>query len=240
MLDFNLAESPHSADHAQAALHGGTLPYMAPEQIEAFINPDLWGKVGGQADIYSLGLVFRELLTGQKPELPERSLPPARAFRAMLDRRPFLDVSVRGIIPAIPHALEAIVAKCLALKPQDRYGDARQLANDLQAFLLRKPLPHAVNPSRAERFRNWGVRYRRVMLSAASVLLIGSIIPVAQWLKQPPVEARAEFRCALQAMRRGANDEAAAVLKNLEEIVSQVLARQVLFEPHARQQDGCG
>ena len=44
LLDFNLAESPHSADHAQAALHGGTLPYMAPEQIEAFLNPDLWGR----------------------------------------------------------------------------------------------------------------------------------------------------------------------------------------------------
>ena len=48
LLDFNLAESPHSAEQAQAAMHGGTLPYMAPEQIEAFLNPDLWGKVGAR------------------------------------------------------------------------------------------------------------------------------------------------------------------------------------------------
>ncbi len=46
LLDFNLAESPHSADHAQAALRGGTLPYMAPEQIRAFLNPELWSNVG--------------------------------------------------------------------------------------------------------------------------------------------------------------------------------------------------
>ncbi len=72
LLDFNLAESPHSASQAQAAMHGGTLPYMAPEQIEAFLNPELWGKVGARADVYSLGLVLRELLTGQAPDLPGR------------------------------------------------------------------------------------------------------------------------------------------------------------------------
>jgi serine/threonine protein kinase len=70
LLDFNLADSPHSAHEAEAALHGGTLPYMAPEQIEAFLDPTLWGKVEAKADVYSLGLVFREMLTGQMPELP--------------------------------------------------------------------------------------------------------------------------------------------------------------------------
>ncbi len=77
LLDFNLAESPHSASQAQAAMHGGTLPYMAPEQIEAFLNPELWGKVGAKADIYSLGLVLRELLTGQAPDLPAVTMAPA-------------------------------------------------------------------------------------------------------------------------------------------------------------------
>ena len=102
LLDFNLAESPHSADKADLALHGGTLPYMAPEQIEAFINPDLWDKVSARADIYSLGLVLRELLTGQKPEIPVRSLPPQRALRAALDSRSFLEVDIRRINPSIP------------------------------------------------------------------------------------------------------------------------------------------
>ena len=156
LLDFNLAESPHAVDQAQAALHGGTLPYMAPEQIQAFLNPALWGQVDGQADIYSLGLVLRELLTGQMPELPEPSLPPTRALQEMLDRRPGLDIAVRHHNPAVPHALEAIVANCLALKPQDRYPDAKHLADDLEAFLKRKPMPYAINPSRSERVTQLG------------------------------------------------------------------------------------
>src|SRR5262249_56943009 len=117
LLDFNLAESPHSASQAQAAMHGGTLPYMAPEQIEAFLNPDLWGKVGAQADIYSLGLVLRELLTGQAPDVPDDHLPPARALRDLLDRRACLTTDVRQDNPSIPHALAAIVERCLAFRP---------------------------------------------------------------------------------------------------------------------------
>ena len=95
LLDFNLADSPHSGQPGQSALHGGTLPYMAPEQIEAFLNPELWGQVGARADVYSLGLVLRELLTGQKPRTPRSGLSAARALRSVLDRRPLLDTAVR-------------------------------------------------------------------------------------------------------------------------------------------------
>ena len=97
LLDFNLAESPHSADHAQAALRGGTLPYMAPEQIRAFLNPELWSSVGAGADLYSLGLVLRELLTGQMPDLPQKGLPAARAMNDLLDRQ----APVRHVRPPI-------------------------------------------------------------------------------------------------------------------------------------------
>ena len=45
LLDFNLAYDPHAAEHAEAALRGGTLPYMAPEQLEAFIDPARWNAV---------------------------------------------------------------------------------------------------------------------------------------------------------------------------------------------------
>jgi serine/threonine protein kinase len=171
LLDFNLAESPHSASQAQAAMHGGTLPYMAPEQIEAFLNPDLWGKVGAQADVYSLGLVLRELLTGQAPDLPAGTMAPARAMRVLLDRRPLLDVSVRGTNLAIPHALEAIVAKCLAVATEERFTDAGALAEDLRRFLEHRPLLHAVNPSRRERSANWAFQNRRRLTVGAACLL---------------------------------------------------------------------
>jgi serine/threonine protein kinase len=199
LLDFNLAESPHSSDHAQAALHGGTLPYMAPEQIEAFINPDLWDKVGARADIYSLGLVFRELLTGQKPELPDHSMPPARALRAVLDHRPLLDPSVRRINPAIPHALEAIVAKCLRISAEDRYANAEDLEKDLDQFLRRKPLTHVVNPSRHERFGNWLATRQRTLATAACLLLLCAAYPISKALVPPPIEKTSAFVSAVRS-----------------------------------------
>ena len=76
LLDFNLAHDPHSADQARAALRGGTLPYMAPEQLEAYIDPERWDTVGAAAELYSLGLVLHEMLTGEPPEVPNQKLPP--------------------------------------------------------------------------------------------------------------------------------------------------------------------
>jgi serine/threonine protein kinase len=219
LLDFNLAESPHSADHAQAALHGGTLPYMAPEQIEAFINPDLWNKVGAQADIYSLGLVLRELLTGQKLELPDAAVPPARALHAVLDRRMFLDATVRRFNPAIPHALEAIVIKCLTLAPGDRYPDADELDKDLDRFLKLQPLKHVVNPSRRERLSNWLARRRRMLLAAACLLVGVLAYPVIEMLKPLPIEKTKAFESAVRLfdMEKSAT-EAVARFRSFEAI----------------------
>src|SRR6478752_1204121 len=118
---------------------------MAPEQIEAFLNPDLWGKVGARSDIYSVGLVLRELLTGEAPDLPDEKLPPPRAMRQLLDRRACLEVGLRKANPEIPYALEAITEKCLRFDPDRRYPDAQSLADDLECFLARKPLKVAVN-----------------------------------------------------------------------------------------------
>jgi serine/threonine protein kinase len=211
LLDFNLAESPHSAGHAQNALHGGTLPYMAPEQIEAFINPDLWDKVGAKADIYSLGLVLRELLTGQKPDLPDPALalPPARALRAVLDRRRFLDASVRRFNPAIPHALEAIVAKCLSPSPDDRYADAQALEQDLDRFLKHEPLAHVINPSRRERMGIWITRKRRVLATAACLVAVCAAYPVIEALKTPPIETTPAFLSAVRSFDMGESDATA-------------------------------
>ncbi|MBV8487430.1 MAG: protein kinase, partial [Planctomycetaceae bacterium] len=176
LLDFNLAESPHTPQHAESAMLGGTLPYMAPEQIEAFLNPDLWGQVSARSDLYSLGLVLRELLTGQAPDLPDEKLPPARAMRDLLDRRARLTRNIRSYNPDVPHALEAIIGRCLVFSPDDRYPDAQSLAVDLQRFLTRQPLRLAVNPSRRERFFNWGSRNRRSLVgNVVYVVLIGAL-----------------------------------------------------------------
>jgi len=231
LLDFNLAESPHSADHARAALHGGTLPYMAPEQIEAFLNPELWGKVGAEADIYSLGLVLRELLTGQRPELPVATPDPSRAMRDLLDRRPFLDVAVRRFNPAIPHSLAAIVAKCLALSPNDRYSSAESLARDLDRFLNHQPLLDAPNPSRRERVTNWVTRQRRMLKLAACIMVVGVLasavlasgILVSGFLPsrainqplKPSFETSPMFQAAVRSVELGEYQQAVDPLRKL-------------------------
>jgi len=219
LLDFNLAESPHSADRARAALHGGTPPYMAPEQIEAFLNPELWGKVAAQADIYSLGLVFRELLTGQMPELPDKRLSPSRELRDLLDRRPFLDVDVRRFNPAIPHSLAAIVAKCLTLAPEDRYPDAESLAQDLERFLNHQPLLKAANPSRRERVSNWVTRQRPVLAGIAGVfgvVTLGILLArLTNVRPKPSPETSPIFLSAVELVDQGENQKAAGPLLEL-------------------------
>ncbi len=221
LLDFNLAEAPHSCDHAQAAMHGGTLPYMAPEQIEAFLNPELWGKVGARADIYSLGFVLRELLTGQTPEAPEEKVPPARAMRDLLDRRSLVDTAVRRVNPAIPHSLEAIVAKCLTVSPADRYPDAGALARDLDRFLKHQPLLEANNPSRRERAGNWLTRQRRALVAVACTIGFAGILYAAALFtprNQVPmssVESHPDFVKAVKLFDEGESGPAVMILADL-------------------------
>ncbi len=230
LLDFNLADSPHSAHQAQAALHGGTLPYMAPEQIEAFLAPDLWGKVEAKADIYSLGLVFREMLTGQTPELPPETLSPQRALRHVLDRRPFLEVSVRRSNPTIPHALEAIVAKCLTLSPDDRYPDAQSLAEDLDRFLKHQPLRTAVNPSRRERLGNWVKRHRRAFASNFACLILTVLdrgacsIPLIVERLKTPIGTLQNFQSAIDYIDEGEVQAALDLLASS--------SRRIILNPH--------
>jgi serine/threonine protein kinase len=229
LLDFNLADSPHSTRQAKAAIHGGTLPYMAPEQIEAFLNPDLWDKVGAQADIYSLGLVLRELLTGQAPDLPAEKLSPPRALRLMLDRRPLLDVSVRRSNSAIPHALEVIVAKCLAIAPADRYPSGHALAVDFDRFLKHQRLAYATNPSHRERIGNSVrrahdrvTRHPRMLAAAAACLLLSGLLLAAAGLFRPainrfktPLPLERSFQSAVENIEQGEFDQAARRLRKL-------------------------
>lgn len=161
LLDFNLAHAPHSADRAQSALRGGTLPYMAPEQLEAFLDADKWGNVGQAAEVYALGLLLLELLTGRRPQAPDPKLPLPRAIRELLDHRlaeNALDLS-RG--QSIPRGLETILSRCLAPTPQDRYPSAAALANDLRRF--------------AENRRRIGRRVRGVALAATVLGVIAGL-----------------------------------------------------------------
>ncbi|QEH34133.1 Serine/threonine-protein kinase StkP [Aquisphaera giovannonii] len=217
LLDFNLAASPYVADRSEYAMLGGTLPYMAPEQIRAFLDPQSWDLVGAQSDIYSLGLVLREMLTGQAPALPNEKVPLPRAMQELLDARHTLDIDVRSLNPRVPYALQAIVSRCLQFEPGDRYPDAQALADDLDAFLHRRPLRVAVNPSRLERLRNWAIRNRgKIAINAAYLTILGGLgVAAAGAALKPDPATLPEFKQAVRDIQEGRADAAAGPLRSL-------------------------
>jgi serine/threonine protein kinase len=152
LLDFGMSRAPVLHGGLDITSCGGTLPYMAPEQLEAFLAPDLWKDVGAAADLYGLGLLLAELLTGRSPDLPNPTTPLPRVVRKLLDWRaapPQIAFELR-----VPKALGAIVTRCLAFLPADRYPNARSLVEDLQRYLDRRPARRASSWSRGENHRH--------------------------------------------------------------------------------------
>jgi serine/threonine protein kinase/predicted Zn-dependent protease len=177
LLDFNLAREPLAAlDDAQGkpAALGGTLDYMAPEHLEALASgsPD---QVDGRADIYALGIVLFESLTGTRPFRAPRDAISAAGLlcQAAAERRraaPWL----RTTHSEVPVALEVVVRRCLAPAPSDRYASAGELAADLQAVADDQPLPFSREPwpGRAARW----LRRRRRPLAMASLVAVALTI----------------------------------------------------------------
>lgn len=106
----------------------GTPSYMSPEQAEGTRNPT------PASDIYSLGAILYELLTGRPPFLA------ASAVETLLLVRSEEPVRPRALNPQIDVDLEFICRKCLEKTPEHRYATAGKLADDLDAFLAGEPV----------------------------------------------------------------------------------------------------
>jgi eukaryotic-like serine/threonine-protein kinase len=117
--DFGIAKAAESADLTQEGSFVGTAKYLAPEQVES--KP-----VDGRTDLYSLGVVLYEMLTGRVPFEGDSSSATALARLHQDPLRP------RQIRPGIPRPLEAITMRLLARSPDDRY----RTASDVRAELL--------------------------------------------------------------------------------------------------------
>jgi tRNA A-37 threonylcarbamoyl transferase component Bud32 len=99
----------------------GTPAYMAPEQVRAQHD-----RIGPHSDVYALGAIFYEMLTGKPPFQGETTLNTLRQV-VQQPARP-----VRQLNPRVPAALEALCARCLEKEPQHRYPEAGALADDLE------------------------------------------------------------------------------------------------------------
>jgi predicted Ser/Thr protein kinase len=141
----------------------GTPTYMAPEQAKGTSRD-----VGPAADVYSLGAILYEMLTGRPPFLPEESETPM-TIRVLTEDTP----SPAWHRPEIPREIEIICMKCLQKDPRDRYSSAAAFAEDLRRFLddegiLARP------PSRLGKAVKWTRRHPwKFTLTTALLIALG-------------------------------------------------------------------
>jgi serine/threonine protein kinase/Tfp pilus assembly protein PilF len=174
LLDFNLAEDTKLRNSAEGATIGGTLPYMAPEQLNAF-RLRSGEYLDARCDLYSLGIILFELLTGRYP-FPFHKGPTGAVLAVMVADRRKPPRFLRTWNPAVSPAVEAIICKCLAPDPADRYQTAAALRDDLDRQLSHRALKYAPNTSTRERLRKWAYRHPRLASSGGVAVLSAALL----------------------------------------------------------------
>jgi serine/threonine-protein kinase len=167
VTDFGLAKvfEPGSQTTATGVI-AGTPSYMAPEQASGHGQP-----VGPAADVYSLGAILYELLTGQPPF---RQDSPLDTLMDVLSREPTLP---RRLNPSVPAGLELICLKCLAKSPAERYVSAAALAEDLERFARGEAL-EVRPPHFGQRLWSWTRRQPALALRLGALAAFG----IVEWI----------------------------------------------------------
>jgi len=189
LLDFNLSDEV-VVNGLQSLAVGGTLPYMAPEHLQAVLRG---GSVGASSDLYSLGVIMYQLLTRRQP-FPVRSGVLDESLSAMIRDRTGRPPFVREYNASVSPAVEAIVRKCLEPSLDRRYGSVSELIEDLQRQLNHRPLKYAADPSLIERAVKWRARHPRLMSagSLAAAVVVMTAVFAGLWAARGRYVARLE------------------------------------------------
>ncbi|MFT3883062.1 MAG: protein kinase [Gemmatales bacterium] len=193
ITDFGLVKKEGS-DMTATGVILGTPSYMAPEQA------DCKKTIGPCADVYALGAILYECLTGRPPF---KASTPLDTVLQVVNAEP---VSIRKYQPKTPRDLETICLKCLQKEPDKRYASAAALANDLQRFMNHEPiLAHPVG--RVEKMWRWCRRHPAVAGMAAGIvvlILIGAVVAnsVAQWVAHESTQKQAREKQVEEEKKR--------------------------------------
>jgi serine/threonine-protein kinase len=137
----------------------GTPGYMAPEQAEG-----RQAEVDARTDVYGLGAILYEILTGRPPFAGDRW---ERVQRQIIESPP---VPPHAIVTGTARALEAVCLKALAKKPENRYPSAGELAKEVQRYLADEPVQAYREPLPARLWR-WTRRHRTLVTGLGALLL---------------------------------------------------------------------
>ena len=191
VADFGIAKRIHDDSrltHTGAVI--GTPAYMAPEQAKGHSR-----HVGPAADIYSLGAILYETLTGRPPFLPEESETPVTV--RVLTEDP---VSPAWHRPGVPRDLETICMKCLQKEPRNRYLSAADLADDLERYLKDEAIK-AKPPNALVRAIKWARRHPWKFLGAGfvGILVLAGVLGLAYWILYS--RSTTEYASSIPAVR---------------------------------------
>jgi tetratricopeptide (TPR) repeat protein len=158
----------------------GTPSYMPPEQAEGRLE-----MVDERSDVYALGAILYDLLTGEPPfDGPDT----VTVLRRVVRDQP---VAPRRTVPETSSALEAICLQALAKKPSDRYASAKSLAQDVQRWLGDEPVWAHREPL-SVRAGRWVRRHRQLVTAAAALLLAAVPLSVIIAINREEARRQAE------------------------------------------------
>ncbi len=208
LCDFGLARILNE-DSALTVTHSilGTVAYLPPE-----IAARGAGAATTASDIYGLGGILYELLTGQPPF--QKGTPPA-TLRAIAEEPP---VPPRELAPETPLDLQTICLKCLEKDPAKRYSSAQDLGDDLGRFLKNEPI--AARPTaRTERLFRWAQRNPALAIANAVLFLLLVVILVGSPLAIYRIKTEAEH--ARGETLRAKRNSYAADMRSTEAAVTE-------------------
>jgi serine/threonine-protein kinase len=188
---------PSSSSGSSETLPGsalGTPAYMSPEQAEGDM-----GRLGRRSDVYSLGATLYCILTGGPPFAGDAADVIRRVGRG--DFRP-----PRALDPQVDRALEAVCLKAMAIRPENRYGSPKELAEDVERWMADEPVTAWREPL-ARRARRWARRNLALMTAAAAVVVValaglGAVLAVEARANDRLWHANARLATANAEVRR--------------------------------------